>query len=377
MQNIENEKGWSSDQYEAFKDRALNNSIIRKTFSFSDLTLISDKLVGYAGVEFEITENAFKALVKLLGLSNGFMDKIATNISEKVSTHILQMMKAAISQETSKNSACMLIDKNTTKIVNFIKSGDAILSNNAFFSLFEDCMNNHSGMILKNMSITQEGNVEISVLNNNWEFNIGGLKDEFFKSGLVFINTPDSTIINPFNERLVCTNGMTVADKGLSMVLKHSDANSVNGFFDLVRNLKDVTNFEQEFKLRINRMMKTIASYSELLDVRESVEYEVLDMANPDTRQTVEDFIPTTYVKQAFLQKGIDLNEMDKKTYKKIKTMLTVWELVNKLTDLSSHPFRYGLQLRNANSSVFQLQRKAGELSFKKEFDLEGPEQAF
>jgi len=41
------------------------------------------------------------------------------------------------------------------------------------------------------------------------------------------------------------------------------------------------------------------------------------------------------------------------------------------LTDLSSHPQRYGLQLAQGNSSIFQLQKKAGELAFKERYDLD------
>ena len=89
------------------------------------------------------------------------------------------------------------------------------------------------------------------------------------------------------------------------------------------------------------------------------------------TTALVETFIPTTYIKQAYMEEKINLNLVEKSSYSKIRTMLNVWELVNKLTDLSSHPSKYGLSLTNGNSSIFDLQRRAGELSFKKEYDLE------
>lgn len=361
----------SQEQYNAFKQKALNHSVIRKIVSYRDLTLISDSIVEFAGVQFIMTDNAFKSLVKMLGLSNGVMQTITNKLGEDVSQRLLSMMKTAMSGEVEKNTVCLLIDKNTTKIVGFTKSAESVLSNNAYFTLFEQTMDNHKGMHIKNMSITEEGNIEISVLNDNWEFNVGGLKDEYFKSGLVFINTPSSTIINPFNERLVCTNGMVVSHEGLSLILKNADKGSVNGFFDAVRNLKGTINFEQEFRQRIIKMMDTQASYAELLDVRQTTEYHVANMEDPDTRATVESFLPTQYVHRAFLDQKVDINSIDKKNYAKIRTMLTVWDLVNKLTDLSSHPTQYGLMLKNGDSSIFQLQRKAGELSFKKQYDLE------
>lgn len=365
----------TQDQYNAFKDKALNHSVVRRVISLKDITLVSETIIEYSGVQFIITESAFKSLVKILGLSNGFLETISKNLGEEVSSKLLTMMKTSLSNTTDKNSVCMLVDKSTLKIINFTKAADSILSNNAFFTLFEQTMENHTGMHIKNMGITEEGNIELSVLNDNWEFNVGGkgtgLNDEYFKSGLVFINTPTQTIVNPFNERLVCTNGMVVSHEGLSLILRNTDTNSVNGFFDAVRNLKGTANFEQVFKQRIIKMMDTQASYGELLDIRKSCEYNILNMKDPDVRNMVETFIPTQYVHQAFLEQKIDIDTISDKNYAKIRTMLTVWDLVNKLTDLSSHPQRYGLQLTNGDSSIFSLQRKAGELSFKKQYDLE------
>ena len=68
---------------------------------------------------------------------------------------------------------------------------------------------------------------------------------------------------------------------------------------------------------------------------------------------------------------------MDEKKKKAIRSMYTVWELVNKLTDLSSHPLRYGLSLRNGNASIFNLQKVAGELAFKEQYDLTSVVQLF
>lgn len=362
----------SGDEYDKFKNQVSNHGIIRKVVNVSDLEITSESLIRFSGVEFEISEKAFKDLVKILGLSTGFMHNISQKLGEKVSSKLLSMMKVAVAQD--KENVCMLINKKTTKIVGFTKSAEAVLSNGAFFTLLEQTMNNHKGMEIKNMSITEAGNIEITVLNNDWEFNVGGLNDEFFKSGLVFINTPDSTIINPFNERLTCSNGLEVSSaKGMSLVLRKSSASDVSGFFDAVTNLKGIENFEIEFKKRIIRMMDTQASYAEMLTSHKAVTNHVLNTTDPDVRASIESFIPVTQVKQAYLEHNIDLNLLDNKKHKKIRTMLTVWDLVNRLTDVSSHPRKYGLELRNQSSSVFELQRLAGEISFKDEYDLESP----
>jgi hypothetical protein len=367
---------FTSGQYEEFKKRTLESGIVRKTITYGQFKLLSEQFIelvtGQTKTVFEISAEAFKDLIKLSGLSNTQFNKINATLGEKAGQNLLKLMQTALSSEPGKNTLCMLVNKTTTRVEGFVKSAQGVLSNQAFFALFEDVMNNHKGMEIKNMSVSNTGNVEISVLNKNWEFNVAGLNDEFFHSGIALINTHDATIINPFNERLTCTNGMVVTEKGLSLILKNSDTEKVNGFYDAVRNLGGVLEFETAFKQRVIRMMNSVASYAELKDCHSAVSYEVIDMTNPDNRNIVESFLPVREIYDMFMLKHrVNLSEVDNKMYKKIRTGLTVWDLVNNLTDLSSHPEKYSVNLRHGNSSVFNLQRKAGELSFKENYDLE------
>ncbi len=367
---------FTSGQYDLFKKQTLESGIIRKTITYGQFKLLSEQFIelitGETKTIFEISAEAFKDLIKLSGLSNTQFNKINATLGEKAGQNLLKLMQTALSSEPGKNTLCMLVNKNTTRVEGFVKSAQGVLSNQAFFALFEDVMNNHKGMEIKNMSVSNNGNVEISVLNKNWEFNVAGLNDEFFHSGIALINTHDATIINPFNERLTCTNGMVVTEKGLSLILKNSDSEKVNGFYDAVRNLGGVLEFETAFKQRVIRMMNSVASYAELKECHGAVSYEVVDMMNPENRNVVESFLPVREIQDAFmLQHRVNLSEVDKKMYKKIRTNLTVWDLVNNLTDLSSHPEKYGVNLRQGNSSVFNLQKKAGEISFKENYDLE------
>lgn len=361
----------TSDQYESFKQSALSGTTVRKTIYFSDFSLIDETRIMYLGTEFLMTPEAFKSLVRFLGLNNVMMNKLNNTIGSNSGQKLLGLMKSALSSNDDKNHICMIIDKQSTKIVDFVKSAQGVLSNGAFFGVFEDVMNNNKGMEIKNMAISNNDNVEISVINHNWEFNVSGLSDEYFKSGLVFINTPNATIINPFNERLICTNGMVVAEEGMSLILKNGDISHQNAFFDAARNLKGILSFEQEFKRRIIRMMDTTASYDELRQARHIMDYAVRDSERGDIKETLEYFLPEMEVKRAFLKQNVDLMLLERNVWKRVRTPHTVWDVVNKLTDLSSHPIKHGLSLKDGNSSMFQLQKEAGNISFKPLYDLE------
>lgn len=368
-------QGVTNEQYLAFKDKVENHGVVRKVATYNDIKIISETELLYTptGTKFEMSKDAFTNLVKILGLGSTTIKKInATMGNDKATLALIKLMSTALSANGKSSTICMLINKETAKIVGFVQAAQGVLSNHAYFALFEDVLNRHSGMVIKNMAITPEGNVQISVINNDWEFNVAGLNDEVFKSGIMFINTPTATIINPFNERLICTNGMVIAEEGLSLVLKNSDPEKINGFYDTVRNLKGALNFEVEFKSRIIRMINTVASYKELKDVRKSMEYETANIADPDARATIESFVPLMEINRNFLLNRIDLNQVEDKFYKSIRTPMNVWELTNALTDFSSHADRYGIVLKNGNTSVFEMQKVAGQLVFS-DYDLESP----
>ena len=364
------------NDYQSFKRGVLNTNFFRKEVELSEITIVSDEKISYKGVEMDMTQDAFKDLVKLLGLTQGVVKTFENILSKEAKTKIITLMKSAHATIEKKHKICMLVTSNAV-VCGFLRSiKEAVLSNNSFFQLFEEIMQIHSGMEIKTMALTKQGNVEITVVNRNWQFDIAGLKDEYFHSGMTFINMPDRTIINPFNERLVCTNGMVTQAKGMSLELLNSDATSINGFFDAVRNIKNMDYFQNEFKRRAMIMMKTVASYHEMKSVHNSIMNQVNfhHMTESDAlmaRTTIERFVPVSYVESEYMKNKVYLEEMDKKIWHQAKTNQTVWELVNALTDISSHSDRYMLPLVNGTASVFQMQKMAGELSFKSPLDLE------
>lgn len=373
--NITNEgKAALNNQYFDFKAKVMKHNALRQMVNISDIELVSEKMIIYQGGMFTMTELAFKGLVKILGFSHAQMKMFNDKLGKDITNELVKMMQISMSKKMDTKEICMVLDGTSGKIINFTKDTQAVMTNSEMLFMFERTMNNNSGMEIRNMSITDEGNLNISVVNNNWEFNMDkelGLKDEFFKSGLVFMSTPNATIIQPFNERLICTNGMINTQKGAALILKHCDEVKKHGFFEAVTTLKGVEFSENEFKERITRMTKTKSSFGEMIRCHSSVCSNVDNSKDYNTLAIIESFLPVAEVKREFMIKGYDLDKYTQEDYQKIKTKLTVWELVNEMTDLSSHPERYGLTLANGNASIFNLQRTAGELAFKPKYDLE------
>lgn len=373
IQNLNpNPLNLDSPSYKAFKDRAMNAIHIRRETALSDIEIISDEIISVTGVNIPITPKAFFALVKLLGLNKTSVENFGEILGAEAKKALVNLMRKAVLSNQDKNKVVLLMNSETKTITDVIRNVNAVLTNGAFFSLFEDVMNANTGMVIKNMAVNHQGHIEISVINPNWEFDIAGLKDEYFHTGMVFILMPDQTIICPFNERLTCTNGMVTQHKGTSLILKNSDATSINGFFDKVREIKDMSYFQHEFKARASKLMTITASFNELNFAKSTVEAE-LDMNDMWNKAKIEQFFDYQFVVDSYAAQKFDLliAHKDDKIWKQAKTDKTVWELVNALTDISSHADRDKLHFREKTASVFRLQRSAGALFFKEPLDLE------
>lgn len=360
---------FSKDQYEAFKATANGNNLVHKEVLLSDLKIIDSKMIEWKGHFLRMSDGAFTTLVDFLGLTKRVISNVEKVLGEDDQKVLLEAMKRGMSNKEGKNALTLVINKVTQEIEYFQKSAKDFIPNGSFFKLFEDVMNNHTNMVISNMSLAK-GCIEINVVNNDWEFNIGGLKDEFFKSGLSFVYTPNHIVISPFNERLICTNGMVTREKGLSLILKRNDAGSVSEFLEKVRDIKDNEYFVKEFRQRVNRMIKTTASVGELMFAHNTVAAHV-DMEDVHSRTTIERFLPLMFVKAEYLKIRVDVDRLQAAQLAKAQTHLSVWEVVNGITDIASHEARYYLNFLHGNQSAQQMQRVAGEITFKQNFDLE------
>ena len=65
----------SSTQIQNRKAETLNSQAIRKTIAVREINLIDDTTIEYQGSRIEITKDAFKSLMKLIGMSATFAKK--------------------------------------------------------------------------------------------------------------------------------------------------------------------------------------------------------------------------------------------------------------------------------------------------------------
>lgn len=363
----------TNSKYENFKKEVSDNYPIRKNLDLSSLKIDFanddedfDKL-EIDGRSFVLSSNAFNTLVKTLGINNTFMSKFTDIFGIKSKNKLVEIIKSKMS--TSNKKVSIYFNPKTFRITSITESDKPFISPNQYFEMVESVINDNN-LDLTDMTMDSNGNVSISTLNSGWGFDINGLKDESFTTGVNITTGPGSvTGVNPHILRLVCTNGMTapdVLDTGVNLI--KTDTDSIRDFNVGLRDLKNSDNkFVAIFKDQVKRMVNVEASYDELLTVRSLVESYTSNSEDERTKKVLEKFFPTNETVYNYGLKGINLDKLTKRHHKNTRTNMSVWDLLNSMTDVASHD--YGMGVGPVAKS--QLKKQSGLFMFKKEFDVE------
>jgi chemotaxis receptor (MCP) glutamine deamidase CheD len=71
----------SATEIDNRKAMTRNSQSLRKTVAVRDINLINDTTIEYQGKRLEITKDAFKALIKMIGMSQAFANKFESLFS--------------------------------------------------------------------------------------------------------------------------------------------------------------------------------------------------------------------------------------------------------------------------------------------------------
>lgn len=381
--NFNNNVPFTTAQYEEFKRICNSSQPHVVTVAASQVTINSSSSIDVSiytngqlvTEKFVMEPQAFESLLKLYGIPFTVQKTFTDYLGNDTLTLILSKLKTAMSaSDTVRNKMVLVISKKTGKVINIVRSNGNVIKNDTFFKIVEGALNGfeNNGMKIKNLSVSPEGNIAVTVLNDNWTFDVFGLKDEYFTTGMSIIKTANQVIINPFNERLTCTNGNVTTEKGLSIVLNSVEQKAVDAFFEQAINFgKGRGLIEQSFKLRTIEMLSTNASFAELETVYNNVRYNINNTER--ALLELEGMFGYHAMQQEILKVSYGKTNIfnEKAKYKsKVITDMSVWDLMNKLTFISSNPHKHDLEFVNGNDTVFYLQRSAGSLMFKEQFDL-------
>jgi hypothetical protein len=344
------------------KVQTLEAQNLRKVVPFRDINLIDVESIEFQGSKINITKNAFKNLLGLLGMSNTFAQKFESLFTKEAKAQFINTMKNAMASNSGRLSEVTLVLNPISKTVVAITKKDEFgISNQQFMQVAENIIDNQS-MDVTNWSIDPgTGIITINAFNPKANFAVQGLSDEVFTGGVTFQNSPkDGFQVLPYVNRQWCTNGLTTAFAQEAYTLNSLDQGSMEKFFENLNGLRKNNFAPTGFADRVRAAHNTPASLHELQFAHNLIE--------PFAGERVDNWIPLAENMNAFYRAGFD--SLSTEQLKHAKSNTSVWDVVNGVTHFATH----GAQIIDTNMQDYnasELMVKSGNLFGKKSFDHE------
>ena len=352
----------SPTAFQARKAEAVRNEVMRKEISLSEFNVIDNTHIEVDGVKIELTPFAFKRLVGRLRIPTAFAKRFSDGFGADGLQQLVQMMKT---MKSSKNdqTVTLLVDPRNKVITNILPAGYASISNEAFIDFAEGYINQY-GLEVKDFGSDPNGGATINCVSPNSVFKVPGMSDEVFNTGVTFRNTPTRGLeVSPYLNRLVCSNGMTstsfsetyglheLTDKSISEFNDHMISMASTGFQPV--GLADKIKAANETDASIAEVQRAMSA---MLSTDKKIDFDYMQR-----------YLPINRVMKAYSDIGAEPSTFTNKQLQNAKSGLSIWEVVNGITNFASNDERYNID----DHKTGNLMVSAGNLLMKKNFDTE------
>lgn len=345
--------------YNDFKEASVKFQPLTRSASLIDLDVIDATTMSFKGHTFTCEPKAIQDLNKILGMPVAISTLFEQKLGPEMKAKLQSLVKIARTMG-GKDLECTVVISNVTKSIMRVLKGNSLLNNKTFFDTFEK-LTTDADWTIDAMAQGPDGGVSISVMNKNSEFQVGAMKDEIFYPGFTLSsNQATGMSLDMFNHRLVCSNGMTRKD--VSKSLRYIDFKTPTEFFDKLLMAKDSNFVSTGFADDVIKASKTRASFAEL----EHAAMHIKHASNCPLDQ-IDQFIPYNSIRHQFAAKGLDTITLNSAQKGNAITNVSIWDLVNGLTDFASHDYSYEISGMGRSS----MQAEAGKLLGKKSFDID------
>ncbi len=346
----------SSDIIANRKAETRNSQSLRKTVAIRDIQLINDTTIEYQGKRLAITKDAFKGLMKMIGMSQTFASKFEKLFNPETKAKFINQMKNAMA--TQLNEMTIILSPTTKKVVGFSKNATDLISHDRFIGL-ADRLVDQNGFEITNWGVDgNNGSVTINAFNPKAQFGVDGVANEVFTAGLTMKNSPLGGIqVMPYVNRLWCANGCTTAMASESYALKDLSGDSMEKFFEHMSQLRKNKFIPTGFQDRVKQAIETPASMREMSWAHNQIKKHVGDKA--------ESWIPLMENEAAYSKANIGIIEP-----KSAKSNQSIWSVVNGMTHVATHaPDMFAMNMQDKDSTELMVQ--AGNL-LGKQWNLQG-----
>jgi hypothetical protein len=333
--------------------------------------------IEIGGQPVKVSSGFFLRMASMLKMNASLTREFIKNDNSKVAA---AMMNALNEYRRSQGGKDVLVIANpqTREVIDICDPKRyRRLTNESLFDMTQKIMNEHPSLIIETIdSSPSGGNTSINFLNSEEVGFPGAGKDEFFKFGFSITQTSKDTIVETYNTRLVCSNGMRVSlgsgaiggNRDLNFEEKFrlggTEADDIRTFLNRVDAMKKAGFVPGGFQHAIQSAVGTKASLAEVENAMMLAQRKVRE-DDPQFKKNFIDAIERNHfgghrdTLARIIQKGQDPYKLNDKQKSFIKTGMSVWDVINSLTYLGSN--NSGIEL----ADKYELKAQAGDLFAK------------
>lgn len=327
----------------------LNAQPIRKTVPVRDINIVNDTTVELGGSRLEMTKDAFKNLMSLIGMSSTFAKKFEELFNPEAKAKFINQIKNAMASQM--NEITMIVSPLQRKITGFSKQATDIISNDRFLAVADQIIDQH-GFEVSNWGIAADGSVTINAFNPKAQFEIG-IKDEVFTAGLTLGNSIANGIqVMPYVNRLWCTNGLTTSFAKDTYELKSLTPEAMENFYQHMAELRKNGFVPSDFGDTVRRAINTPASLWEM--------QRGYNMIKNYVGERADNWIPLNENLSAYEKIGYEITELNADQKKNARSNQSIWSIVNGVTHVASNHQDFATEMQDSDST--KLMVSAGEI---------------
>ena len=339
------------EQYLKLKNQVLENEILTKfDVSLAEIEITDLKSVIIKGQSVPLNKEAIQGLVQALGISATFIDTLRKGFGDE-NKEVLNAIIRNIKSHKVKNLT-FIFHKRLGEITNIYTLCKKVIEDNQSFDALEKVISRAPGSYLRNITQASNGDLKAVIANPQLEFQFGNMPDECFTSGMTLDLTAKQMLTSFFTERLVCTNGCTTQNKLMSKEVNTSE--KVPEFLTAILDADYHINSIEAFKRRINTCYHTRASLGEILQVDGRLVSLLGNYAPILTDQMSVNRFRVGFPEEYLADKG---------NHKYFQTDITLWDLVNEITAISSRIEQHRIAV--SEKTNLGLQIMGGNLMFR------------
>lgn len=381
----------TNTQFDEIKEKVGKAESAVKRVPISAITVDHESLqkgcILVNGNLVRVSTSFFSKLGSLLkmnvSLTRGMIEKGDT----KMAAALINGLKDYQSQNRKDNDVMLIANVKSKEIVDICPPARyRRVTNDTLFDVTERILNDNSNLMLETVDFNPyTGKASINFLNNEEIGFAQAGKDEFFKFGFSIVQTNRDTLVETYNQRLICSNGLRTslgegAIGGNSNItfedkfrLGGTSSEDIRIFLNKVEDMKKAGFIPGGFESSILRATKTKASLYEVEQAwKKSI--NLVNEVDPELKKQYQAAVARDYYRgygntlARINKKGQDSNKLNDKQKQFIKTEQSIWDVVNSMTFLGSN--NSGIPLENQH----ELKSEAGRLfgkGVKEGFDLE------